>query len=104
MQPDIVERLSCMTTLTTRTETPHMLIILFMTLITGRRQINLALHRRAMTGVAMALFMGTIQFKVRLFIMIKPPDLPVILVVAQATIGAQAFLMHIVLVMTTITL
>ena len=51
----------------------------------------------------MALFMGAIQFKVSLLIMIKAPDLPVILVMAQATIGTQTLLVHIVLVMAAIT-
>ena len=74
-------------------------IIPVMALVTGLRQVDLALYRLAMTGITMQALMRTIQREFGLLIVIELPDLPGIRIMAQLAVGPQPGLMDIVTLM-----
>lgn len=89
-----------MATVTGPTVAPIVGIILSMTTKAVGRDVYLVPDRLPMTRIAVNFGMGSVERKVRFFVVIEHPRFPVSAVVAERAMGSLAFLVHIVLLMT----
>lgn len=85
-----------MTAVTVLSEFPAMSVLRTVAVDTVRRFANPRRHGRLMTGHALEAFMRTVKRKIRLRIVIEPPECPGIGVVAALTFRPERSSMHVV--------